>query len=443
MAVRGKHFRFQVYKDSSGSNLAQVPANLVTVDIYRQGAYVEVGFAGLADSASGNITLRDIPRSLIATDDLFQLDQSTVDITRTVRVNTITEATRVVNVRNDTGAALTIAAGERWTPKGSKPALFSENTLTNAVSPLQTGADGAADCYAAEPSVDYVLSGGGVAAKGVPDHNGELDNIWELIVRDVAGVVAGTIKTLTTLTQGTILSIINGTEKWKLDWDGAVTQQEQLTVVAGGILVSAGGITVTGNSTITGTLGGLTGLTVASGGLTVTAGLTTLSGGLTVVGALTLPVDSVSATEIDEATFWTDLTTTGTDDQSETATTEIAYNQLDNVTFTGDSENQLCYAYFSGLIDKDTGGGTLTVRIARRENSAGIWFTIAESVSPALTGGTSHGFAFGGTFMARRTDVVNNIRVTCQASTDGWGQDSSGGATARDKRRLVIRRFLI
>lgn len=38
------------------------------------------------------------------------------------------------------------------------------------------------------------------------------------------------------------------------------------------VTVSGGGIAVTGNSTITGTLGGLTGLTVASGGVTVTAG---------------------------------------------------------------------------------------------------------------------------------------------------------------------------
>lgn len=45
-----------------------------------------------------------------------------------------------------------------------------------------------------------------------------------------------------------------------------------LLTASTGLTVSASGITVTGNSTITGTLGGLTGLTVVSGGLTVTAG---------------------------------------------------------------------------------------------------------------------------------------------------------------------------
>lgn len=52
-----------------------------------------------------------------------------------------------------------------------------------------------------------------------------------------------------------------------------------ITISTGGFVVSAGGVTVTGNSTITGTLGGLTGLTVASGGITVTAGNLTMSGG--------------------------------------------------------------------------------------------------------------------------------------------------------------------
>ena len=45
-----------------------------------------------------------------------------------------------------------------------------------------------------------------------------------------------------------------------------------------GMTVSANGITVTGNSTITGTLGGLTGLTVASGGVTVTSGSVLMNG---------------------------------------------------------------------------------------------------------------------------------------------------------------------
>lgn len=49
--------------------------------------------------------------------------------------------------------------------------------------------------------------------------------------------------------------------------------------IGNGLVVTKGGATVTGNSTITGTLAGLTGLTIASGGATVT-GTVTLTGAL-------------------------------------------------------------------------------------------------------------------------------------------------------------------
>ena len=42
------------------------------------------------------------------------------------------------------------------------------------------------------------------------------------------------------------------------------------TIASGGLVVTAGGASITGASTITGTLGGLTGLTVASGGASIT-----------------------------------------------------------------------------------------------------------------------------------------------------------------------------
>lgn len=62
-----------------------------------------------------------------------------------------------------------------------------------------------------------------------------------------------------------------------------------INVAAGGLIVQAGGATITGNSTITGTLAGLTGLTVASGGLTVsTGGLTVAANGMTVTGNSTI-----------------------------------------------------------------------------------------------------------------------------------------------------------
>jgi hypothetical protein len=55
---------------------------------------------------------------------------------------------------------------------------------------------------------------------------------------------------------------------------------------------------VTGNSTITGTLGGLTGLTVASGGLTVTAGTSSFGADVGVTGTVTATTFSGSGASL-------------------------------------------------------------------------------------------------------------------------------------------------
>lgn len=88
-------------------------------------------------------------------------------------------------------------------------------------------------------------------------------------------------------------ALVGGSSVFKVTKAGAVTQAQALTV-------SAGGITVTGNSTITGTLGGLTGLTVASGGATITAGgLTITAGGQTITaGKLQCAVSTTAAASL-------------------------------------------------------------------------------------------------------------------------------------------------
>jgi hypothetical protein len=68
-----------------------------------------------------------------------------------------------------------------------------------------------------------------------------------------------------------------------------VTGNSTITGTLGGLTgltIASGGMSVTGNSTITGTLGGITGLTVASGGMTVTAGGITVTGNSTITGTL-------------------------------------------------------------------------------------------------------------------------------------------------------------
>lgn len=66
-----------------------------------------------------------------------------------------------------------------------------------------------------------------------------------------------------------------------------------------GLTVASGGASITGNSTITGTLGGITGLTVASGGVTITLGDITANGSSPVInfaGSSGTPTIRVQAT---------------------------------------------------------------------------------------------------------------------------------------------------
>lgn len=69
-----------------------------------------------------------------------------------------------------------------------------------------------------------------------------------------------------------------------------------------GIDVTTGGVTIVGDSTLTGSLAGLTGLTVASGGVTVTAGgLTVTAGGATITaGNLTMGGGQAVAKRVDD-----------------------------------------------------------------------------------------------------------------------------------------------
>lgn len=72
--------------------------------------------------------------------------------------------------------------------------------------------------------------------------------------------------------------------------DNLLVTNAGVVTARAGLVVTAGGLTATGNSTITGTLSGLTGLTVASGGITVTGAstITGTLGGITTLTATTL-----------------------------------------------------------------------------------------------------------------------------------------------------------
>lgn len=82
----------------------------------------------------------------------------------------------------------------------------------------------------------------------------------------------------------------------------AQTFQNGVVVTGGGLNVGGGGVAVTGNSTITGTLGGLTGLSVASGGAAIT-GNSAVTGNLSVTGTVTGGTITVPAAGVQPGAF--------------------------------------------------------------------------------------------------------------------------------------------
>jgi hypothetical protein len=82
--------------------------------------------------------------------------------------------------------------------------------------------------------------------------------------------------------------ITNNTPALSITSAGDATFAQSLTV-------QNGGIDITGNSTITGTLDGITGLTVVSGGASITGGIDNNNGGITETGAISGVDGSISS----------------------------------------------------------------------------------------------------------------------------------------------------
>ena len=162
-----------------------------------------------------------------------------------------------------------------------------------------------------------------------------------------------------------------------------------------GMTVSANGITVTGNSTITGTLGGLTGLTVASGGITVT-GNSTITGTLGSLTGLTVASGGITVT-------LGDITANGSSPvlnfAGSTGTPYIRLQATNGLIFQNAAANaSLVYI---------TNAGAMTVATGLTVTTGGITVTGNSTITGTLGGLTGLTVASGGI-----TVTTGNITVT-------------------------------
>lgn len=263
----------------------------VNFEVRKQGAKILGGGSG--DTGVTPITISvNNPGGIVVGDTVIQVAGGVVG-TAPFGVSAVTATSITVN----TGGAMTWSDDDRLSPTTNLPTLYKEpnigaDTQTN---PIVTGADGRAQCWAAGGFYDLYLSGGTtpITPKVIEDEfvpaEYAVSNIFT--GAGAVGYVWDTARDLTTA--GAKLASFRrlGVEKFYVDKDGGTGA----LTVNGTLTVASGGIAVTGNSTIAGTLGGLTGLTVASGGASVTGGLTIPTGGATITaGGLTVTAGSVS-----------------------------------------------------------------------------------------------------------------------------------------------------
>lgn len=244
---------------------------------------------------------------------------------------------------------------------------------------------------------------------------------------------------------------ISGSSVWKVTKAGAVTQAQALTVSAGGLTVtgnstisgtlggltgltvtsggatvSAGGITVTGNSTITGTLGGLTGLTVASGGAAITgnssvtgtfstSGLYTASAGATIASGQTL---TLTGATIAGAPTWSSTQSLNTSGNAGTATALETARTINGVSFDGTANITVSAATVGTL----TFGSYLTGGSFSGSNATiAVDATDANTASKVVARDSSGNFSAG-----TITATLNGSAATLTTARTLWGQSFNG-----------------
>jgi hypothetical protein len=220
---------------------------------------------------------------------------------------------------------------------------------------------------------------------------------------------------------------VNGSSKVKIDNTGNMT-------LAGALTVQSGGIAITGNSTIAGTLGSLTGLN--SSGTITFSGLSTgvvhanssgvLSSGDVVLGSET------SGNYVASLGTLTGLSTTGNTGEGSTPTLSVTYGSSANTSAQGNTAiNVNTTGNLTGGGNGTAGGGlNLTINTVNNPTFSGLITGSNNTTGLALTGtpaatGTSSLLQLGGA-------IANGNNTTNGGTYIGINAPSTGAGSAAD-----------
>jgi hypothetical protein len=173
---------------------------------------------------------------------------------------------------------------DRLSPTTNLPILYQDDegneTKTN---PLTTDVNGLAYAFAAIAPYDALVSGGTPALTPflISNHHAKGGDAYVANAWGTGTQVLYNFDSLRDLVAGDkhIRGSERGVELWSISDAGKLTLAGGLSAAAaasvvGGLTVSSGGMAVTGNSTIVGTLASLTGITMTSGDFDTTGGTT-------------------------------------------------------------------------------------------------------------------------------------------------------------------------
>ena len=323
-------FSVTVFKDKSATDTRQIAAASATVTVYAEGAWAN-GTSSIADTATDNIPVHDIG-SVIAGNNVKIFSGNALS-TAIGNVNSFTATTINVTV---SGGTLSWSDGDRIVVIDAVTLYSDDAKAETKTNPLTADSNGFAFGYTQETEVDYIVSGTGITTTLFPDKSVVRQESIVSSELDSATATGFSINTLHTYsTSGAKLASIqnNDTEKFYIDKDGDVWTKTGVFV--SGVANSGTNIgfdldvdaaftgttkllRITNNTVETflieddGAWTSQAGGTIVAGGLAITAGNITMGGAL-LHGTITALADDGSPTVLGRNVFLTGGTTTITD----------------------------------------------------------------------------------------------------------------------------------
>lgn len=156
------HHQFDFFKNQVGSSL-QVPADSITVTIFRQGARVS---SSVGSGGSGVVVIPVYDPGHVGIGDTIQINAA--GSTGTVGSITATSITT-----SSTTGALTFGVNDRVVITSPAPTAYRDDQAQQTLSPVISNATGRAECYTFERVIDYIPSGSGISPQLVTDVYGQ------------------------------------------------------------------------------------------------------------------------------------------------------------------------------------------------------------------------------------------------------------------------------